>query len=198
LGVRSLYLRTPMTFEIFSSLKSNIIRWPRHLVMVGGLCLLAACGGGGGSTTGASGGAAPNPVLALISSAVYVNGKPAELLPTYSAGSGSITCKDSSTGTVVKQVANAVSGIPVSFTLTASVDCKLTVLYQDPNTVRTSLLPAESPIRLQRSSRISMLRLSTRVDQCRCLQRSPRLRISMKLFINVRWKNPWLVASEFA
>jgi hypothetical protein len=147
LGVRSLYLRTPMTFEIFSSLKSHIIRWPRHLVMVGGLCLLAACGGGGGGTTsGANGGVAPSPVLALISSAVYVNGKPAELLPTYSAGSGSITCKDSSNGTVVKQVANAVSGIPVSFTLTASVDCKLTVLYQDPNTVRTNLLPAESPI----------------------------------------------------
>lgn len=132
-----------MTFEIFRSKMSPIIRWPRHLLMAGGLCLLAACGGGSGGV-GGSNLTAPNPLLSLVTTAVYVNGKPAELLPAYASGTGSITCKDATTNAVVKQFPNTPSGVPVSFTLTASVNCKLTVLYQNPATVRTELLPAES------------------------------------------------------
>ena len=78
-----------MTYEIFSSLKSHIIRWPRHLLMVGGICMLAACGGGGGGSS-STGGVATLPTITLTRSdsggAVYP-GNTAMVLPQFNYGS---------------------------------------------------------------------------------------------------------------
>jgi len=128
-----------MTFEIFSSLKSHIIRWPRHLLMAGGLCLLVACGGGGGGTS-ASGGTSAAPTITLTRSdggASVYPGNTALALPQFNYGSGSLSWTDSS-GTAHSQP--VVAGTPVSVTPSQTTTYTLSVTYQDPTTVRTSMV----------------------------------------------------------
>jgi hypothetical protein len=135
-----------MTYEIFSSLKSHIIRWPRHLAMAGGLCLLVACGGGGGGSGGVAGSTTvqkPVASLALAATAVYPNGKPAVLTPTYDIGSGQLACTDKSTGTVVYSAAYVASAVPVSIPLTADATCALIVSYKNTQTVRDEQLKTD-------------------------------------------------------
>jgi hypothetical protein len=132
-----------MTYEIFSSFKSHIIRWPRHLLMVGGLCLLVACGGGGGGSGGVAGSTTvqkPVASLALAATPVYPNGKPAVLTPTYDIGSGQLACTDKSTGAVVYSAAYVASAVPVSVPLTADATCALVVSYKNTQTVRDEQL----------------------------------------------------------
>jgi hypothetical protein len=141
-----------MTYEIFSSFKSHIIRWPRHVFMAGGLCLLAACGGGGGGSGGVSGGTtAQTPVasLNLAATPVYANGKPAVLTPTYDIGSGQLACIDKTTGSVVYSAAYVASAVPVSVPLTADANCSLVVSYKNTQTVRDEQLqtaPITTPV----------------------------------------------------
>jgi Galactose oxidase, central domain len=135
-----------MTYEIFSSFKSHIIRWPRHLLMVGGLCLLVACGGGGGGSGGVAGSTTvqkPVASLALAATPVYPNGKPAVLTPTYDIGSGQLACTDKSTGTVVYSAAYVASAVPVSVPLTADATCALVVSYKNTQTVRDEQLKTD-------------------------------------------------------
>ncbi|MEY4439199.1 MAG: hypothetical protein RIQ36_663 [Pseudomonadota bacterium] len=128
-----------MTYEILSSLKSHIIRWPRHLLMAGGLCLLVACGGGGGGTS-PSGGTATPPTITLTRSdsggSVYP-GNTAVLLPQFNYGSGTLSWIDSA-GTAHSQP--VVGGTAVSVTPSQTTTYTLSVTYQDPTTVRTSML----------------------------------------------------------
>lgn len=128
-----------MTYEIFSSLKSHIIRWPRHLLMAGGLCLLVACGGGGGGGSSNAYAIPGTPTVSLTRSdggASVYSGNTALLLPQFSYGSGSLSWSDSS-GAHTQAVS---AGTPVQVTPTATTRYTLTVQYQDPTTVRTSIL----------------------------------------------------------
>ncbi len=129
-----------MTYEIFSSLKSHIIRWPRHLLMAGGLCLLVACGGGSGSVSGSTTPQIPTVSLALASTPVYSNGKPAILTPSYDIGSGQLTCTDKTTGSLVYSAGYVAPAVPVSIPLVADADCSLVVSYKNTQTVRDEQL----------------------------------------------------------
>jgi hypothetical protein len=128
-----------MTYEIFSSLKSRIIRWPRHLLMAGGLCLLVACGGGGGGSSPSAGtSAAPTITLTRSDAGASVYpGNSAMLLPQFNYGSATLNWVDSS-GTSHSQP--VVAGTAVSVTPSQSTTYTLSVTYQDPTTVRTSML----------------------------------------------------------
>jgi hypothetical protein len=128
-----------MTFEILSSLKSLIIRWPRHLLMAGSLCLLVACGGGGGGSSTSAGTSAP-PSITLTradSGGSVYPGNTAMVLPQFNYGSGTLSWTDSS-GTGHTQP--VVAGTAVSVTPSQTTTYTLTVSYQDPTTVRPSLL----------------------------------------------------------
>ena len=141
-----------MTYEIFSSFKSHIIRWPRHLLMAGSLCMLVACGGGGGGSGSVAGSAtAQKPVasLTLAATPVYANGKPAVLTPTYDIGSGQLACTDKATGSVVYSAAYVASAVPVSVPLAADASCALIVSYKNTQTVRDEQLktdPITTPV----------------------------------------------------
>jgi Kelch motif len=130
-----------MTFEILSSLKSHIIRWPRHLLMAGGLCLLVACGGGGGgggSTTSATytAPAAPQPSLVRTDGGANTNpGYPALFVPLFSYGTGSLSASD---GSFTNRTVN--SGEAIRVTPLTNTTYTLVVTYQDPTTVRPSIL----------------------------------------------------------
>ncbi|PUE30858.1 hypothetical protein B9Z35_07345 [Limnohabitans sp. Jir61] len=130
-----------MTFEILSSLKSHIIRWPRHLLMAGGLCLLVACGGGGGgggSTTSATytAPAAPQPSLVRTDGGNTTNpGYPALFVPLFSYGAGSLSASD---GSFTNRTVN--SGEAIRVTPLTNTTYTLVVSYQDPTTVRPSIL----------------------------------------------------------
>ena len=97
---------TPMNFEIFSAIKSPFIRWLRHLLAVGGLCLLVACGGGGGGGSTSSTGAAPAIALARSGSAdpIY-SGNAALLLPTFNYGLAVVSWLDAQGATQLQAVA---------------------------------------------------------------------------------------------
>ena len=129
-----------MTFEIFSSFKSHIIRWPRHLLMAGGLCLLVACGGGGGGGASGTGGVSALPTFTLTRSdgggSVYP-GNTAMVLPQFNYGSGTLNWVDSSNTSHSQPV---VAGTPVSVTPSQTTTYTLSVTYQDPTTVRASML----------------------------------------------------------
>ena len=132
-----------MTYEIFSSFKSHIIRWPRHLLMVGGLCLLVACGGGGGGSGGVAGSTTaqkPTYSLSLQTASVYANGKPAVLIPKYDIGSGQLTCTDKTSGSVVFPATYVPSDTPVQVPLAADANCSLIIYYKNTQTVRDELL----------------------------------------------------------
>lgn len=128
-----------MTYEIISSLKSRIIRWPRHLLMAGGLCLLVACGGGGGGASPSAGASAP-PTITLTRSdsggSVYP-GNTAMLLPQFNYGSGTLNWIDSSGTSHAQPV---VAGTATAVTPSQTTTYTLSVTYQDPTTVRSSLL----------------------------------------------------------
>jgi len=128
-----------MTYEIFSSLKSHIIRWPRHLLMAGGLCLLVACGGGGGGST-SSLGVAPTISLTRSGSAdpIY-SGNAALLLPTFNYGTAVLSWQDAQGQT---QIQAATSNAPIQVNPTQTTTYTLTVSYQDPSTVRPQTLTA--------------------------------------------------------
>ena len=128
-----------MTFEIFSSLKSHIIRWPRHVLMAGGLCLLVACGGGGGGSS-PSAGTSMAPTITLTRSdagASVYPGNAAMVLPQFNYGSGTLNWTDSSGAAHSQPV---VAGTALSVTPSQTTTYTLSVTYQDPTTVRTSLI----------------------------------------------------------
>jgi len=128
-----------MTFEIFSSLSSNIIRWPRLWVMAGSLCLLVACGGGGGGG-GESSSTSAAPTISLARSgsvdAIY-SGNAALLLPSFNYGTGVLSWKDAQGQT---QIVAATSNVPIQVNPTQTTVYTLTVGYQDPSTVRPQTL----------------------------------------------------------
>ncbi|BDU57690.1 hypothetical protein LMORI2_06720 [Limnohabitans sp. MORI2] len=129
-----------MTYEIFSSIKSHIIRWPRHLLMAGGLCLLVACGGGGGggatSSATFTAPSAPSPTLTRTDGGANINpGFQATFVPLFSYGTGRLTASD---GSISSRVVNSGEAITVNPSTTTTYT--LVVNYQDPTTVRTSIL----------------------------------------------------------
>lgn len=129
-----------MTYEIISSLKSRIVRWPRHLLMAGGLCLLVACGGGGsGSATSSAtftASSAPSPTLNRTDGGATINpGFQATFVPLFSYGTGRLTASD---GSISNRAVNSGEAITVSPNVTTTYT--LVVNYQDPTTVRTSIL----------------------------------------------------------
>jgi Galactose oxidase, central domain len=135
-----------MTFEIFSSLKSHIIRWPRHLLMAGSLCLLVACGGGGGGGSSPSGGTTAVPTIALTRSdggASVYPGNTALVLPQFNYGTGALSWTDSSGAGHSQPV---VAGTPVAVTPSQTTTYTLSVTYQDPTTVRTSLVTGSATL----------------------------------------------------
>ncbi len=127
-----------MTFEIFSSLKSLIIRWPRHLLMAGGLCLLVACGGGGGGSTGAANAPTTDPVVTFARNdsltTVYATNT-ISLLPHFSYGTGKITWRDSSN---VLHSPDVTSDTPLTDSPTQTTVYTLTVSYPDPANIRNT------------------------------------------------------------
>ena len=129
-----------MTFEIFSSIQSHFIRWARHSIMAGGLCLLVACGGGGGGGSSPSAGTSTAPTITLTRSdgggPVYP-GNTAMVLPQFNYGSGTLSWIDSSN---ISHSQPVVAGTPVSVTPSQTTTYTLSVIYQDPTTVRTSML----------------------------------------------------------
>jgi len=131
---------TPMNFEIFSAIKSPFIRWLRHLLAVGGLCLLVACGGGGGGGSTSSTGAAPAVALARSGSTdpIY-SGNAALLLPTFNYGLAVVSWLDAQGATQLQAVT---SNSPIQVNPTQTTTYTLTVSYQDPSTVRPQTLTA--------------------------------------------------------
>jgi hypothetical protein len=129
-----------MTFEIFSSIQSHFIRWARHSIMAGGLCLLVACGGGGGGGSSPSAGTSTAPTITLTRSdgggPVYP-GNTAMVLPQFNYGSGTLNWVDSSN---ISHSQPVVAGTPVSVNPSQTTTYTLSVSYQDPTTVRTSIL----------------------------------------------------------
>ncbi len=129
-----------MTYEIISSLKSRIVRWPRHLLMAGGLCLLVACGGGGGGSATSSAtftaSSAPSPTLNRTDGGATINpGFQATFVPLFSYGTGRLTASD---GSISNRAVSSGEAITVSPNVTTTYT--LVVNYQDPTTVRTSIL----------------------------------------------------------
>ena len=134
-----------MNFEIISAIESHIIRWPRHLLMAGGLCLLAACGGGGGGGS-SSGDTTTVPSIALTRSdggASVYPGNTALLLPQFNYGSGVLSWTDSSSTMHTQPV---VAGTPVAVTPSQTTPYTLSVTYQDPTTVRTSMVTGSTTL----------------------------------------------------
>jgi len=129
-----------MTYEFFSSFKSHIIRWPRHLLMAGSLCLLVACGGGGGGSGSSPGISTATPTFTLTrsdgGSSVYP-GNTALLLPQFNYGTATLNWIDSSNTSHTQPV---VAGTAVAVNPSQTTTYTLLVTYQDPTTVRTSML----------------------------------------------------------
>jgi len=120
-----------MTYEILSAFKSHIIRWPRHLLMAGSLCLLVGCGGGGGGTSPSAGtSAAPTITLTRSDAGASVYpGNTALVLPQFNYGRGTLNWIDSS-GTAHRQP--IVAGTAVSVTPSQTTTYTLSVIYPDP------------------------------------------------------------------
>ena len=142
---QNVFEHTLMSFNSLSSLTSQIIRWPRHLLMAGSLCLLVACGGGGGgggSTT--SSGSAPSIALTRSGStdAIY-SGNAALLVPTFSYGTAVLSWQNA-LGQTQTQVATSNASIQVNPTETTTYT--LTVSYQDPTTVRPVTLTSSAAV----------------------------------------------------
>lgn len=127
-----------MTFENFRALKRQIIRWPLHAFMAGGLCLLAACGGGGG---GGSAAVAAVPTVTLenasLDLAPFYPGRAIFIKPTYSSGTGKITWISASGST--GELSLSGSGFVVQDNPLSTTDYTLTVTYPDPTRLNSML-----------------------------------------------------------
>lgn len=125
-----------MTFETLRAFKRHILLWPRHLLMAGGLCLLAACGGGGG---GGSSVAVAEPVPTLENSSLdlapFYPGKSIFLKPSYSTGTGKITWVNASGATGELSISG--SGTLVQHNPLSTTNYTLTVTYADPAKLNT-------------------------------------------------------------
>ncbi len=139
-----------MTFETLSSLKSYIIRSPRHLLMVGVLGLLVACGGGGG---GGSPLTAEEPTAKLenasIDLAPFYPGKAIFLKPTYTGADAKITWVNGAGATGELNLSG--SGTLIQDNPLSSTDYTLTVSYPDPaklNSFLTKTAKLNVPITL--------------------------------------------------
>ena len=144
---QNVFEHTLMSFNSLSSLTSQIIRWPRHLLMAGSLCLLVACGGGGGGGSGGSitsSGVAPSIALTRSGStdAIY-SGNAALLVPTFSYGTAVLSWQNA-LGQTQTQVATSNASIQVNPTQTTTYT--LTVSYQDPTTVRPVTLTSSAAV----------------------------------------------------
>jgi hypothetical protein len=133
-----------MTFEIFSSLKSHIIRWPRHLLMAGGLCLLVACGGGGGGTNSSTTASTPTPSLENASVSPFMADAPIFLKPTYQTGTAVIAWKNSRGTTGEIPVLS--SGALIQHNPSLDTTYTLVVTYQDPSKVTPTFIAASSNV----------------------------------------------------
>lgn len=130
-----------MHTHFLRSLMSQIICLPRHLLMVGGLCLLTACGGGGGgsatSATGSTSGVDPDVTFVRNDTltTVYPTNT-VSLLPHFTYGTGRITWTDSSN---VARSSAASTDAPFTDTPQQDTVYTLTVSFQDPSTVRPTV-----------------------------------------------------------
>jgi hypothetical protein len=129
-----------MSFKSLRSLTSQIIRWPRHLLMVGSLCLLVACGGGGGGggATGSSSGASTgvDPDVTFVRTDTLVTVYPSNtisLMPHFTYGTARVNWTDSNN---VARVSAVTSDALFTDTPQQSTVYTLTVSFQDPSTVR--------------------------------------------------------------
>lgn len=110
------------------------------------LCLLVACGGGGGGGSSPSSGTATAPVVNLTRSdggASVYPGNTALVLPQFNYGSGVLSWRDSS-GTLHTQP--VVAGTPVAVNPSQTTPYTLSVVYQDPTTVRTSMVTSSATL----------------------------------------------------
>ena len=180
------FLTTPMTFEIFSSM-SHIIRWPRHLLMAGGLCLLVACGGGGGGAAGgtSSGTSIADPTVTFTRtdtlSTVYPSNT-ISLLPHFSYGTGRITWIDS---TNTAHSVTATSNAPFTDTPLQSTIYTLTVSFQDPNSIRSSIKTISS------TSSVTVTPLDGSYPSCSLLANNatPLINSTVQLTSSCTWAN---------
>lgn len=127
-----------MSFNALRSLTSQIIRWPRHLLMAGSLCLLVACGGGGGGSTSSSASTTTgvDPTVTFVRSDTLTTVYPSNaisLMPRFTYGTARITWTDS---TNTARSSTATSDSLFTDTPQQSTVYTLTVSFQDPSTVR--------------------------------------------------------------
>jgi hypothetical protein len=136
-----------MTFEILSSLKSHIIRWPRHLLMVGGICLLVACGGGGGGSGSSTTSSLVEPAPAIVNQSVgtIYPADPVFLKPTFNTGTAVITWSNLA-GSVTGEIPVSASGVLIQDNPSSTRKYTLTVTYQDPTKAYQSFLQKSSDV----------------------------------------------------
>lgn len=136
-----------MTYDIFSALKSGIIRWPRHLLMVGGICLLTACGGGGGGNASGSTSSSADPAPAIVNKSVGTihPADPVFLQPTFNTGTAVITWSNLA-GTVTGEIPVSTSDVLIQDNPSSTRKYTLTVTYQDPTKAYQSLLQKSSTV----------------------------------------------------
>lgn len=135
-----------MTFEIFSSIQSHFIRWARHSIMAGGLCLLVACGGGGGGSSGGGTSSWADPSPALFNAAVgtVYPADPVFIKPTFSTGTAIITWTNATGGS--GEIPVSESGVLIQDNPSSTTNYTLTVTYQDPTKAYRSMLQKSSSI----------------------------------------------------
>ena len=130
---------TLMPFKSLRSLTSQIIRWPRHLLMAGSLCLLVACGGGGGGGSAGSSGSTTtgaDPDVTFVRTDALTTVYPSNtisLLPHFTYGTARITWTDS---TNTARSSTASSDSPFTDTPEQNTVYTLTVSFLDPSTIR--------------------------------------------------------------
>lgn len=125
---------------------SDLARQIARFLTAASLCLLVACGGGGGGGSSPSSGTATTPIVSLTRSdggASVYPGNTALVLPQFNYGTGVLSWTDSS-GTVHTQP--VVAGTPVAVTPSQTTPYTLSVVYQDPTTVRTSMVTSRTTL----------------------------------------------------
>lgn len=133
-----------MTYEIFSALTSRIIRWPRHLLMAGSLCLLVACGGGGGGAGAVTSGSVdPSPVLINADVGTVYPADPVFLKPTFNTGTAVIKWRNATTS---GEIPVSESGTIIQDNPSSTTYYTLTVTYRDTTKVYLSLIQQSSDI----------------------------------------------------
>ena len=136
---------------------TSLLRAGRVLGALIGLSWMVACGGGGGSTTPAAGAGISAPTLSLTRAdqggAIY-SGNSAKLLPQFNYGTGSLSWVDSAQ---ISHSQTVTAGTPVDVTPTVTTTYTLTVSYQDPSTVRSSLITASTTLTVNIVAQPSLL-----------------------------------------